>query len=529
MPKNIKKKPKQRKSLAETHPKLSKEADGWDAANVSSSSGKKLPWKCNKGHRWEAIVSNRSKGNGCPVCAGQLILAGFNDFKTLFPEIASQAHGWEPSMFRPGSNQKKEWQCQLGHIWLATPNERTGRHKTGCPFCSNVKVLPGFNDLKTKFPEVAKEAYEWDASQHIPGSHMKMTWRCKLGHIYTAGIKQRCYGETNCPYCSGNKVLAGFNDLKTIAPVVASQADGWDATRFSKGSNGKKSWKCAYGHKWKAEISSRVNLGTGCPYCSGKNVEIGFNDLETRRPDVATQAFGWNPTEYTEFSGEKMDWICSLGHIWKSRIADRTSGKGCPICSGNKVLTGFNDLLTTHPQLASEGYGWDATKYSFGSGSKLEWKCSEGHIWRATISNRVNGKGCPHCAKFGFDTSKPGYLYLLFHTHWQMHKIGISNSEKQRTERHESSGWELLEIRGPMDGLLAYEWEQSILKLLRKKGADLGNSTVAGTFDGYTESWVASSFPVKSIKELMQLVQEDEDNPTEKSLGGGSDSLGLSC
>jgi len=94
---------------------------------------------------------------------------------------------------------------------------------------------------------------------------------------------------------------------------------------------------------------------------------------------------------------------------------------------------------------------------------------------------------------------------------------------------YQSSGWELLEIRGPMDGLLAYEWEQSILKLLRKKGADLGNSTVAGTFDGYTESWVASSFPVKSIKELMQLVQEDEDNPTEKSLGGGSDSLGLSC
>jgi hypothetical protein len=62
-----------------------------------------------------------------------------------------------------------------------------------------------------------------------------------------------------------------------------------------------------------------------------------------------------------------------------------------------------------------------------------------------------------------------------------------------------------------MDGLLAYEWEQSILKMLKKRGAEIGRKDIAGKFDGYTESWVADSFPVKSIKQLMQLVEEDEE------------------
>ena len=66
-------------------------------------------------------------------------------------------------------------------------------------------------------------------------------------------------------------------------------------------------------------------------------------------------------------------------------------------------------------------------------------------------------------------------------------------------------------MQGPMDGLLAYEWEQSILRMLKNHGADLRRDDIAGKFDGYTESWVAGSFPAKSIKQLMQLVQEDEE------------------
>jgi len=61
-----------------------------------------------------------------------------------------------------------------------------------------------------------------------------------------------------------------------------------------------------------------------------------------------------------------------------------------------------------------------------------------------------------------------------------------------------------------MEGSLAAAWETSILKMLKRRGADLAREDIAGKFDGYTESWVADSFPVKSIKQLMRLVEEDE-------------------
>ena len=44
------------------------------------------------------------------------------------------------------------------------------------------------------------------------------------------------------------------------------------------------------------------------------------------------------------------------------------------------------------------------------------------------------------------------------------------------------------------------------------KGADLSNKEIVGKFDGYSEAWSKSTFPVKSIKELMRLTEEFEDH-----------------
>ncbi len=62
-----------------------------------------------------------------------------------------------------------------------------------------------------------------------------------------------------------------------------------------------------------------------------------------------------------------------------------------------------------------------------------------------------------------------------------------------------------------MDGQLAKQWERSILRMLKAKGADLSNDKIAGKFDGYSEAWSKSTFEVKSIKELMQLTEEFEE------------------
>lgn len=81
------------------------------------------------------------------------------------------------------------------------------------------------------------------------------------------------------------------------------------------------------------------------------------NNLAVTHPDIAAQWSNRNPVsafECTAGSNFKAWWVCDLGHEYDSIICNRTKGKGCPYCSNRKVLIGFNDFNTTHPDIAEE-------------------------------------------------------------------------------------------------------------------------------------------------------------------------------
>ena len=400
--------------LATTHPELAAQVIEGDPTKVSAGSHRKLRWLCDEGHEWQGSISDRAKPGGtrCPICSGQRVHSGFNDLATTHPELAAQARDWDPTTVNAGSNKKRWWRCKQGHEWEATPNTRSrGR---GCPYCSGNRVLAGFNDLATTHPELAAQALGWEPTRVSAGSNVKARWQCEEGHEWQAAVKNRIRGR-GCPVCSNREALAGYNDLATRYPELAKQALGWDPTTVPAGSSRKLAWRCERGHQWEAVVASRVD-GRGCPFCVGQRVQAGFNDLATAHPDLAAQAFGWDPTAVSSASGRKLRWKCAEGHEWIASVGDRATGTGCPYCTGRRVLAGFNDLATTHPALATQALGWDPTTKSAGHEQKVLWRCPEGHEWEATINNRTNqGSGCPSCASYGFDPTLPGWLYLLSH------------------------------------------------------------------------------------------------------------------
>lgn len=93
-----------------------------------------------------------------------LFIRGVNDLKTASPNIAKEAVGVDTSFIYKNSRSKITWQCNLGHQWEAEVRSRTKVNGTGCPFCSNKKVLSGFNDVKTLSPTVSLSAHGWDPS-----------------------------------------------------------------------------------------------------------------------------------------------------------------------------------------------------------------------------------------------------------------------------------------------------------------------------------------------------------------------------
>lgn len=174
------------------------------------------------------------------------------------------------------------------------------------------------------------------------------------------------------------------------------------------GSQKKVWWKCSNNHSWSAVVSSR-NCGNGCPYCSGKRIIESVNDLATLRPDLVLE---WDfekngivfPNQTALKSNKKIWWKCSKGHSWQATVASRSASNNpqCPYCINQRVLVGFNDLATTHPELLTE---WDYDKnvditpqeITAGNDKKVWWKCKHNHSWRAVVESRSRGCGCPYC------------------------------------------------------------------------------------------------------------------------------------
>ena len=151
------------------------------------------------------------------------------------------------------------------------------------------------------------------------------------------------------------------------------------------------------------------NKGNRCPYCSGKRVLKGKNDLQTLNP-LLTEEWDYEknkeltPVAVMPNSDKKVWWKCKKGHEWQAVIKSRSKGHRCPYCSGRYAVKGETDLQAVNPMLASEWHyekNKDITPMDVlpNSNKKVWWICSKGHEWQSIINNRSKGRGCPYCSK----------------------------------------------------------------------------------------------------------------------------------
>jgi Probable Zinc-ribbon domain len=315
------------------------------------------------------------------------------------PEIAAQlvdqSLAW---VLSAGSNRKEELVCSFGHVYSAAVKSRTRGY--GCSVCSSRSILIGFSDLATVDPELASQLVHPERGTQVTrSSRSKELWRCALGHEWRARVASRSSGS-GCSVCAGKSILIGFNDLATVNPELANQLVYPErGTQVTRGLISQELWRCAQGHEWIASVRDR-SKGRGCSVCAGKSILIGFSDLATVSPELASQlVHPERGTQVTQGSNSKELWRCAQGHEWVSSVNGRSSGQGCPVCAGQSILIGFNDLATVSPELASQlVHPERGTQVTQGSNSKELWRCALGHEWLATVGSRSKESGCPACA-----------------------------------------------------------------------------------------------------------------------------------
>ena len=446
--------------------------------DVLPNSGKKVWWKCSNGHEWQAKISDRNRGAGCPYCSGRYATKGYNDLQTANPILAKEwnfdkNNGLTPDDILPNSNKKVWWKCKNGHEWEAVVYTRN--NGIGCPFCAGQRVIKGHNDLQTINPVLAKE---WNFDKNngltpgdvLPNSNKKVWWKCYKGHEWQSTISHR-NKERGCPVCSSERhtsfpeyALVYYLEKCGCDVVHLHKAKGYELDIYIPSKKIAIEYDGGFWHQNKARKDLLKNqkchtdgitlyrIREGLPSLNDTsidfvvqerqndlssiiktilaeiletsidvNLERDFIDIQNLRefmekqnsllsirPDIAND---WNykkngklkPEHCTSNSGKKVWWVCNKGHEWKDTITHRNNGRGCPYCSGHKVLIGYNDLKNINSVLAKE---WDFEKnndlkpeqFTANSGKSVWWICGEGHEWRASIDHRSRGQGCPYCS-----------------------------------------------------------------------------------------------------------------------------------
>lgn len=337
-----------------------------------------------------------------------------------FPDVAKEWHPTKNGDRTPHNTTSRNsyrawWMGECGHEWDAIVANRTKPNGgTGCPYCNSKRLLVGFNDMATVLPDIVPEWHTTknELSPHeIIGTGGKYTawWLGECGHEWESTIANRSVGK-GCPFCSNQRVLAGFNDVATIAPHLANElADpSIDVLSMNAYSTEELLWRCSQGHEWYASISRRVKVESGCQKC---NYEAGWyqrgHDIATVHPEVAAL---WNhdkngdvapsSLEATVGNPETFWWIADCGHEWTATIRNMVRSDSCRVCSGSQILAGYNDFATVHGDLVSywsKSNELKPSEVSRGSNQVIAWVCDKGHEWEESPAQFVRRGTCKEC------------------------------------------------------------------------------------------------------------------------------------
>ncbi|MBE6004230.1 MAG: hypothetical protein E7232_09155 [Lachnospiraceae bacterium] len=187
-----------------------------------------------------------------------------------------------------------------------------------------MKVLPGFNDLQTTDPELAKE---YSPNNERPVAKVRKSlqvtalWLCSTcSGEYPYMISNRQLGDHVCPYCNGTMLLKGFNSLADVNPVLAkriSPLNDKPADEILPSKATIQLWRCSDCGGDYSATTLEMEDGYTCPYCDDRKLLKGFNSFGDRHPELLSELYelgnalmGRSPFTMLSNSTTKLSWQC---------------------------------------------------------------------------------------------------------------------------------------------------------------------------------------------------------------------------
>lgn len=322
--------------------------------------------------------------------------------------------GLDPSKLTRGSGKEANWVCSNGHKWKASIYHRASRGQN-CPYCSNQRILPGYNDLQSQRPDLMDE-WDFETNTIDPAavalrSNKIASWICPKGHRYKKAIYKRVSGE-GCAVCSHARRTSFpeqcfFFYVKKFYPDAINSYKGIFENRmeldiFIPSINTGIEYDGIYWHG-KPALEREVKKYS---VCKEKQIRLfrikegsfdGFSENADRTWYIPKKCDDQLLSFYiTDFLKHLTFFSPDLPEVNVAR--DRAE------ILEYKTLKLEESLKFLKPEIAEE---WHPTKngkltpdlFTPGSSESVWWLCPKcGNEWHATIANRTAGHGCDNCA-----------------------------------------------------------------------------------------------------------------------------------
>lgn len=446
-------KPTVDRNFATEYPGLVKEWD-WEKNNkpetFSPRSQRKVWWRCEKGHSWQATICNRTRkinNSTCPYCRKTKLCAD-NSLARLRPDIAKQWHPQKNIPLTPndvvaGGGEKVWWVCKHGHEWQAKIRSRVSSG-TGCPKCclqtSRIEIAI-YTELEALFNDVAWRekiaGYECDIylrdykiGIEIDGvywhSRRPKQELAKSAAFEAEGIQLFRLRENGLPLLSERDISYKHSEHEylIISRLVNSLLKHAQLTKVH---NAKLSDYL--------EGQGLINEKLYRQLVANLPAPPPGQSLADKYPDIAKEwAYDLNaplsPEHFRPQASKKVWWRCKNGHTWKTTPNIRVSqGTRCPTCPRPFIkVTDERNLAVLNHELAKE---WHSEKNGdlfpehvrLKSNLKIWWKCSKGHEWQAVVNSRAAGSGCPYCyGRYATVTNNLASKYPELVKEWDLEK-----------------------------------------------------------------------------------------------------------
>ena len=247
----------------------------------------------------------------------------------------------EPHITPNGSKQRiVRCQCSCGNVYISRLT--TAQNSKKCRKCLNADRR--INLTGHRFGRLVVKSMSQDYISPAGNRLSRCTCHCDCGKDITVNMSALITGSTRSCGCISNTQGLLCDNEELVSKYDFEKNNDVDFYSLKARSSKKVWWKCyACNNSWYATIASQNDkIKHGCPYCSGRMVVKGKNDLLSRYPSVVREWWDYEkntvePDEISIASSKKIWWICKEGHSWKAKVANKVRGSGCPKCNVEKV------------------------------------------------------------------------------------------------------------------------------------------------------------------------------------------------